>query len=144
MVPEHRLAILLNYVKDGWISNCLHHNTNASPSLFTDHTCKADDFPLETTAELCDHSDEVWFLQFSHDGTKLATASKDNTVVIYDTSNYKVLHKLLDHDSGVCYVSWSPDDTKIITCTEPQDTCARVWETQVRHYEIVLISCRLR
>lgn len=133
MVPEHRLAVLLNHVKDGWISNCLYHNTTIPPSLFTDHVCNSEDFPLETNAELCDHSDEVWFLQYSHDGSRLATASKDNTVIIYETVNYKIVHKLLDHDSGVCYLAWSPDDTKIITCTESQDHCARVWDTQVRH-----------
>ena len=139
MVPEHRLAVLLNRVKDDWVSNCLYHNTSLPPSLFTDHVCKSDDFPLDTAAELYDHSDEVWFLQYSHDGSRLATASKDNTVIIYETVNYKIIHKLLDHDSGVCYVAWSPDDTKIITCTESQDHCARVWDTQVNHFELLKV-----
>jgi WD40 repeat protein len=30
------------------------------------------------------HTDEVWYLQFSHDGRKLASASKDNTVIIWE------------------------------------------------------------
>lgn len=32
---------------------------------------------------LQDHSDEVWHLQFSHNGRFLATGSKDSTAIIY-------------------------------------------------------------
>lgn len=35
---------------------------------------------------LNDHCDEVWFCQFSPDGTKLATGSKDNNVIIWDVN----------------------------------------------------------
>lgn len=130
MIPEHRLAVLLDEVKDGWISNCLYHNTAASPSLYVDHSCERDDFPLKTVLELRHHKDEVWFLRFSHDGTKLATTSKDGTVVIYDTTTFKVLHILAEHESGVCYVAWSPDDTKLISCAQAQENSARVWDTK--------------
>ena len=30
------------------------------------------------------HADEVWFLQFSNDGTRLASASKDCTAAIWE------------------------------------------------------------
>lgn len=30
------------------------------------------------------HNDEVWFVQFSHDGKYLATASKDQTAIIWE------------------------------------------------------------
>ena len=33
---------------------------------------------------LNDHCDEVWFCRFSPDGTKLATGSKDTTVMIWN------------------------------------------------------------
>ena len=81
--------------------------------------------------ELLPHSDEVWFLQFSNDGSMLATASKDKTVVIYETTTYKILHTLSEHDSGVCYVAWSPDDSKLITCAQAGDSSARVWDITV-------------
>lgn len=33
---------------------------------------------------MTDHCDEVWFCKFSPDGLKLATGSKDTTVMIWD------------------------------------------------------------
>ncbi len=130
MVPEHRLAILLQQVKQNQISNCLYHNTAMSPSLYSDHSCDRSQFPLRTVLELTQHSDEVWYLEFSHDGSRLATASADNTVIIYDTISFKVIHTLADHLDKVAYVSWSPDDSKLVTCSF--DSKARVWDTMVR------------
>jgi len=43
-----------------------------------------EEFPCETVQILNDHCDEVWFCRFSPDGLKLATGSKDNTVIIWD------------------------------------------------------------
>lgn len=31
-----------------------------------------------------DHADEVWFLNFSHDGRYLASSSKDHTAIIWE------------------------------------------------------------
>lgn len=90
--------------------------------------CDKADFPLQTAIELSQHSDEVWFCEFSHDGTKLVTAGRDRSVIIYDTSTFDVLHKLTEHDDGVAQASWSPDDTKLITCS--QDKVARVWNVE--------------
>ena len=33
---------------------------------------------------LTDHSDEVWFLAFSHDGTRLASGAKDGQIIIWN------------------------------------------------------------
>ena len=128
MIPERRLAVLLDEVKDNWIQNCPYHNTTHSPSLYHDHSCDREEFPLHVLMDLCDHKDEVWFLAFSNDGTKLATAGKDCHVLIYDTRTWAIIHDLPDHNNGVCYVAWSPDDTKIITCTQAQDASARLWD----------------
>jgi dipeptidyl aminopeptidase/acylaminoacyl peptidase len=85
MIPEHRLAILLDHVQQQHIDQCLYHNTTQPPSLLHDHVCERDHFPLHIFHELQHHRDEVWHLEFSHDGSMLATASKDNTVIIDDT-----------------------------------------------------------
>lgn len=40
--------------------------------------------PCETVQILTEHCDEVWFCRFSPDGKKLATGSKDASIIIYD------------------------------------------------------------
>lgn len=129
MIPDNRLATLLDHVKQNQINHCLYHNTAQSPSLYSDHMCDRNDFPLSAKRELNQHSDEVWHCQFSHDGTKLVTAGRDKSVIIYDTSTFSVLYKLLGHESGVAHAVWSPDDSKLITCS--QDKTARVWSMEV-------------
>ena len=44
---------------------------------------KRDNFPSSTSQVLMEHTDEVWFCRFSPDGTKLATGSKDGTLIIW-------------------------------------------------------------
>ncbi|KAF2403111.1 WD repeat-containing protein-like protein [Trichodelitschia bisporula] len=128
MIPEHRLAVLLSEVKSHWMQNCLFHNTVESPSLYTDHSCTRDGFPTVPVRQLADHSDEVWFLSFSNDGSKLATASADHLVLIYDTQTWEILHRLDGHEAGVCYLSWSPDDSKLLTSTKEPECDARIWD----------------
>lgn len=135
MIPQHRLATLLDFVKKTQISNCLYHNTVESPSLYSDHLCDKNDFPRRVGLDLTQHSDEVWCCEFSHDGTKLVTAGKDRMVLIYDTTNFSVISKLAEnHADGVAFASWSPDDTKLITCS--QDKKARLWNVEVRIFKI--------
>lgn len=125
MIPEHRLAALFTEVQDQQVFGCQYHNTDAQPSLYTDHECSSDDFPLHTLTELTNHSDEVWHVEFSHDGSMLATAGKDGLVCIYDTVRWKVKHEFREHERpatgsverGVCYVAFSPDDQHIISCS---------------------------
>lgn len=130
MIPEHRLANLFTHVKDNQVESCLYHNSAEWPSLYHDHRCEHDQLPLQTLMDLDQHLDEVWFLQFSHDGTKLASAGKDSKVYIYDTESFRVLRILSEHKDSVSYVAWSPDDSRLITCS--QDKSARVWDVNVR------------
>lgn len=132
MIPEHRLADLFNQVKQTQILNCVYHNTSKRPSLYMDHLCAREDFPLRNLTQLEHHSNEVWFVQFSNDGKRLATASKDRTVRIYDLKTFQVLHSLDDHEQSVAYAVWSPDDSRIVTCS--QDWKARLWDTSVSLY----------
>ena len=125
MIRDHRLAELLDQVKKSQINNCVYHNTSIAPSLYSDHMCDRDNFPLRTWLELDSHTGEVWHLEFSHDGSKLATASQDASIMVYETKEFKVLHKLVQHGQ-VTYVTWSPDDTKLVSCA--LDGKARVWD----------------
>jgi WD40 repeat protein len=121
----------MDEVKDTWISNCLYHNTLASPSLYLDHNCEKDDFPTKPVFELKNHKDEVWFLQYSNDGSMLASSSKDTTIFIYDTKTYRVIYHLDDHEgSGVTHLAWSPDDSKLVTCCAQPENSARIWDVE--------------
>lgn len=126
MIPEHRLAVLLDQVQEAQVTQCLYHNTITPPSLYQDHNCEHDDFPLHLLIELSDHTDEVWYVDFSHDGTMLASASSDNSIIVYDTVRWKPIQRFADHHGigdvmGVCYVSWSPDDKYLLSCSRGND-----------------------
>lgn len=129
MIPEHRMATLFHQFKDSKIRECIYHNTREVPSLYMDHSCNRSSFPLELHTELDQHSHEVWFCAFSNDGTRLATASKDKSVIIYDTTAFRVKHVLREHRQPVAYVAWSPDDSRLVSCS--QDFEARLWDTKV-------------
>lgn len=129
MIPEHRLARLLDQWKDYQLQGCLYHNTSDAPSLYVDHSCTREDLPLHVLAELDHHTNEVWFVQFSNDGKLLATAGQDKTIVIYDTANFRRRHVLSEHRKGVVSVAFSPDDKTLVSCS--QDNEARLWDTNV-------------
>lgn len=129
MIPEHRLADLLDQVKKNQISHCLYHNPSRSPSLFADHICDRSQFPLRTVLELGQNTGEVWAMEFSHDGKMLATSGQATDVLIYDTNTFQVLHRLTEHTDHVAYLAWSPDDRKLISCSH--DKTARVWDAPV-------------
>ncbi|EPS40252.1 hypothetical protein H072_5931 [Dactylellina haptotyla CBS 200.50] len=103
IIPEHRLATLLQQVKANQISNCLYHSTDNSPSLYTDHKCDRSQFPSQTVVTLEDHTNEVWTVAFSHDGTRLATGSKDSAALIYDVRTWNIIFSMKDHTLGVAY-----------------------------------------
>lgn len=130
MIPEHRLAVLLDQWQHSQIAKCLYHNPSRSPSLFTDHVCDRSQFPLQTIVELGQSKGEVWCVEFSHDGRMLAAAGGDPVVVVYDTSNFQVRNTLRGHEMGIVHLSWSPDDSRLITCS--QDRLAKVWNMDVR------------
>jgi WD repeat-containing protein 26 len=87
LVPANRLVTLLQQAKDFQVRQCLFHLrvSDGPHSLLVDHACDSNAFPSTTVKILTGHTDEVWDIKFSHDGTKLASSSKDNCVIIWDT-----------------------------------------------------------
>ena len=137
MIPEHRLAVLLDQVQDQQIRQCLYHNTTQPPSLYHDHECDRGDFPMHLYQDLREHTDEVWYLEFSHDGSMLASAGKDNKVVIYSTTNWRSMwqfqedHDMGSSDTGICYISWSPDDRYLLSCSQAKEMV--LYDTRTGH-----------
>jgi WD40 repeat protein len=84
MVPQKRLATLLDQARRYQAQSCVYHQITDTPqSLYTDHACRAGSFPTVTTHVLAAHTDEVWRIEWSPDGSMLASAGKDKQVVIW-------------------------------------------------------------
>ncbi|KAM3527224.1 hypothetical protein NHJ13051_003036 [Beauveria bassiana] len=128
MLPETRLAVLLDHVKKSQIDTCLYHTAASSPSLYSDHFCERRNFPTEVALELSDLAGEAWQVQFSHDGARLAACGSSEAVVIWETTAFSTICVLADHEAGVGNISWSPDDTMLVTCS--QDNFARLWDAR--------------
>ncbi|XP_022243773.1 WD repeat-containing protein 26-like isoform X2 [Limulus polyphemus] len=134
MLPPRRLQTLLSQALELQRDHCLYHNTRANDSLeneslLTDHVCTKEQFPCDTVQILNDHCDEVWFCRFSNNGQKLATGSKDSTVIIWDIDpvTLELRHRktLEGHSYGLSYLSWSPDDNYLVACG--RDDCSDLW-----------------
>lgn len=134
MLPPRRLRSLLIQAVELQTEHCACHDmalkTNVNNvSLLVDHDCSAESFPMQALQVLNDHSDEVWFCKFSPDGLKLATGSKDTTVIIWEVDPVKltVRHKrtLDGHLFYVSFLTWSPD-SKYLIVAGPED-CGELW-----------------
>jgi len=139
MIPPRRLTDLLHQAVTLQTQRCEYHDTSNchvldNMSLLTDHTCSSDKFPSVTTQLLCDHTDEVWFCRFSPDGSKLATGSKDGSLIIYDidatTHRLSVRQVHGDHHRGVSHIAWHPDSKHLVACG-PDETCELIiWDVE--------------
>uniref|UniRef100_A0A8C1B244 WD repeat-containing protein 26 n=1 Tax=Cyprinus carpio carpio TaxID=630221 RepID=A0A8C1B244_CYPCA len=143
MLPPRRLQTLLRQAVEMQRDRCLYHNTKLdssldSVSLLLDHVCNRKQFPCCTQQILTEHCNEVWFCKFSNDGTKLATGSKDTTVIIWqvepDSHQLKLIRTLEGHAYGVSYLAWSPDDVYLIACGP--DDCSELWLWNVQTGEL--------
>eukprot|EP00050_Salpingoeca_kvevrii_P011328 m.14535 g.14535 ORF g.14535 m.14535 type:complete len:536 (+) comp3375_c0_seq2:217-1824(+) len=132
MIPEDRLRHLLTQSLTLQLQNCLYHNSSRTVySLLHDHRCGRQSVPTRVTGILRGHSDEVWQIAFSHDGKRLASASKDGTCIIWDVATQKSIHKLQYHSAAVNFVAWSPDDKFLLTCGSDGDHSLILWDARV-------------
>ncbi|KAL8150646.1 hypothetical protein V2J09_020454 [Rumex salicifolius] len=120
IIPERRLEHLVEQALDIQRCSCAFHNTlDSELSLYTDHKCGKSQIPSRTLQILQGHNDEVWYLQFSHNGKYLASASKDESTIIWEVREDGKLylkHRLVGHEKPVSTLSWSPDDKQLLTC----------------------------
>ena len=79
---------------------------------------------------LVGHEGEVMSAAFSPDGTRIVTASLDNTIRIWDAATGSELRVLTGHKAGVMSAAFSPDGTRIVTAS--LDNTARIWDAATR------------
>ncbi|GAA5960544.1 hypothetical protein JCM8115_003216 [Rhodotorula mucilaginosa] len=130
MLPQRRLATLLGQAQ---AYQQRHHAIPPSASEPFSLLMDADAqdtgaFPTATSHVLQDHSDEVWRLEWSHNGEWLATAGKDRTVMLWKVSSGFTLEKILrEHADPVSCIAWSPDDSILLTAAE---AIIKMWNTE--------------
>ncbi|KAJ1416825.1 WD40/YVTN repeat-like-containing domain superfamily [Sesbania bispinosa] len=130
-IPDGRLEHLVETAVAAWVDSCLYHNSPNSISLYEDHCCGRDQFPTATTQILTGHRNEVWFVQFSHNGEHLASSSNDCTAIIWkvlEDGKLTLKHTLCGHERAVSFVAWSPDDTKLLTCGNTE--VLKLWDVE--------------
>jgi WD40 repeat protein len=72
------------------------------------------------------HSDWVWGLAWSPDGSRLASGSFDRTVRLWSADTGQPLLELKGHTGRVGRVSWSPDGTRVASAS--LDKSVRIWD----------------
>jgi WD40 repeat protein len=72
------------------------------------------------------HSNTVWSVAFSHDSTRLASASHDSTVKIWDASSGACLQTLEGHSDWVNSVAFSHDSTRLASAS--YDSTVKIWD----------------
>jgi WD40 repeat protein len=74
------------------------------------------------------HTELVSSADFSPDGKKVVTASRDETARIWDAETGKELVQLKGHTDWVYSADFSPDGKKVVTASE--DETARIWDAE--------------
>jgi WD40 repeat protein len=72
------------------------------------------------------HGGEVRSVAFSHDSTRLASASDDSTVKIWDASSGACLQTLEGPGRGVRSVAFSHDSTRLASASD--DSTVKIWD----------------
>ncbi|KAF9469272.1 WD40 repeat-like protein, partial [Collybia nuda] len=137
MIPQRRFSTLLHQARSYQRERCVYHNSpmnSTAFSLYTDHQCNKSAFPRITTTILEVHTDEVWNIEWSHDGLHLASASRDKTAIIWRlTPGHESTHDwtphliLRDHPFAVGCLAWSMNDEILLTSADHQ---IKLWNTK--------------
>ena len=81
---------------------------------------------------ICSHSwgipTQVTAASFSPDGSRIVTASQDNTAKVWDANTGAELLTLKGHTNWVYSASFSPDGLRIVTGSD--DKTAKVWDAK--------------
>ena len=72
------------------------------------------------------HSNSVMSVAFSHDSARLASASDDRTVKIWDASSGECLQTLKGHSASVTSVAFSHDSARLASASD--DRTVKIWD----------------
>ena len=72
------------------------------------------------------HTDDIWSAEWSPDGTRVVSASSDDTARVWDAATGQTVLTLTGHTDDVNNAIYSPDGTRIATAGV--DTTVRIWD----------------
>ena len=82
------------------------------------------------------HDDWVHSAAYSPDGSRIVTASNDETARIWNAANGKEIASLRWHAKGVNCAAFSPDSRRIVTVGD--DGTARIWDAATAEQVVVI------
>jgi len=85
-------------------------------------------YHLDPPVQLEGHTDAVYSVSCSSDGTHIASASVDNTVQLWDASNGRHIRTLKGHTDEVYSVAFSSDNTQLASAS--RDCSIRIWDVE--------------
>jgi len=65
-------------------------------------------------ATLLGHGEIVWMCAWSPNGTRLASASSDKTVTVWNPNTGREVGRLAGHSASVFACAWSPDGARLV------------------------------
>jgi WD40 repeat protein/serine/threonine protein kinase len=74
------------------------------------------------------HASNIYSVCYNPDGTRLASASKDGTVKVWDATSGAPIATLRGHTHWVFSVCYSPDGTRLASAS--QDSTVKVWDAR--------------
>jgi len=133
LLPPRRLQTLTQQALHHQMEHCVRYNrVEPWADLLQDCVATEERIPQVTLARLDHHLDEVWFVQFSHDGKMLASASKDKTIAVWTLEEERphVIKVLAGHEDSVSFLAWSHDDSRMLSCGN--DLAIKLWDVDAQ------------
>uniref|UniRef100_A0A061QR42 Wd repeat-containing protein 26-like n=1 Tax=Tetraselmis sp. GSL018 TaxID=582737 RepID=A0A061QR42_9CHLO len=101
----------------------------ARTSLLSDFDLPVEQFPCAELQVLREHSYDVVHISISHNALRLASASKDHAVMlweIFEDGSVDYVRRIMGHTEAVVYTAWAPDDSMLASCSD--DQTVKIWD----------------
>ncbi|MDZ4860302.1 MAG: protein kinase [Candidatus Hydrogenedentes bacterium] len=118
-------------ITDAAISARFNHAGTLIAAPLLSNTIVIWDIAGEKKTTLAGHRDSVWRVAFSPDGARLASASSDGTIKIWDVISSKELATLTGHEDVVRGLAFSPSGRLLVSAS--YDKTARTWDMSDYH-----------